>query len=141
NFPLTRYLISQVTQSQEDRMRLLRKFVPNANEEEWKLFDAGKRVQILKKDEKMGGILEFGTEMIVSSDKTLSALLGASPGASTAVSIMIDLIASIFPDLIQSNVEKMKTIIPSYGINLRDHPGKSEEIIATSNAILGLGGG
>lgn len=88
NIPLTKYLIQQVTLSMDDRIEALREFYPNAKKEDWELVVAGQRVQVIKKDEQDGGKLEFGTEVIVSSDKTIAGLLGASPGASTSYSIM-----------------------------------------------------
>lgn len=88
NLPLVKYLVQQVTLSFEDRMEMLREFYPNARDEDWKVVTAGQRVQIIKADEEKMGKLQFGTEVIVSEDKTISALLGASPGASTSYSIM-----------------------------------------------------
>ncbi|RYY30750.1 MAG: malate dehydrogenase (quinone) [Chitinophagaceae bacterium] len=120
NIPLTRYLVQQVTQSSEERMAALRQFVPQADAKDWELEIAGQRVQVIKKDEEHGGILEFGTEVVSSADGTLAALLGASPGASTAVSIMIDLLNTCFPDRMQSAEwqQKFKEMIPSYGEKL-----------------------
>ena len=83
NIPLTRYLINQVRQSPEDRLAALREFVPEAHLEDWKLETAGQRVQVIKKDAKQGGVLEFGTEVVSAADGSIAALLGASPGAST----------------------------------------------------------
>lgn len=88
NIPLTKYLIDQVTQSQEDRIELLKEYFPNVKSSDWELGQAGQRVQVIKKTDQ-GGVLEFGTEMVISDDRSISALLGASPGASTAVSIMV----------------------------------------------------
>lgn len=96
NIPLTKYLIEQVMQSQEERMEALKEYFPNAQAEDWILLEAGQRVQVIKKDEEEGGILEFGTEIIHSEDGSLACLLGASPGASTAVSIMLEIIPSCF---------------------------------------------
>lgn len=88
NLPLVSYLIKQVSLSFKDRMGMLREFYPEANDEDWKLAVAGQRVQIIKRDKKGFGKLEFGTEIIISKDKTIGALLGASPGASTSYSVM-----------------------------------------------------
>jgi len=120
NIPLTRYLVNQVTQSPEERIAALKQFVPGASAEDWQLEIAGQRVQVIKKDEEHGGILEFGTEVVSSADGTLAALLGASPGASTAVSIMIDLLTTCFPERMQSAEwqEKFKEMIPTYGQKL-----------------------
>ena len=120
NIPLTKYLIQQVRQSEEDRIEALRVFVPTAKLEDWALETAGQRVQVIKKDEEEGGILEFGTEVVSAADGSLAALLGASPGASTAVSIMITVIQRCFPDAFQSEAwqNKLKTMIPSFGQSL-----------------------
>ncbi|MEJ7464383.1 malate:quinone oxidoreductase, partial [Staphylococcus saprophyticus] len=88
---LTKYLIQQVLLSNEERMNDLRKFVPTAKDEDWQVVVAGQRVQVIKDTEDQGkGTLQFGTEVITSEDGTLAALLGASPGASTAVAVMLD---------------------------------------------------
>ena len=120
NIDLTRYLIGQVMQSQEDRLNALRDFVPTARGEDWVLEIAGQRVQIIKPDGKKGGRLEFGTEIVRSSDGSLAALLGASPGASTAVSIMLELISKGIPVLSAAESKRgtLQKLVPSYGISL-----------------------
>lgn len=124
NLPLTKYLIEQVRQSPDDRIKALREFVPKAVANDWVLERAGQRVQVIKKDEKLGGVLEFGTEMITTADGSLAVLLGASPGASTAVSIMLELVAKCFEKKSKSErwQSKLKAIIPSYGQTLDDKP-------------------
>ena len=89
NMDLTRYLIKEVRQSMEDRLETLRGFYPEAKAEDWRLETAGQRVQIIKKDPKKGGILQFGTELVAAKDGTIAALLGASPGASVTVSCLL----------------------------------------------------
>jgi malate dehydrogenase (quinone) len=120
NIPLTKYLISQVTQSQDDRMAALLEYFPLAEKEDWRLQDAGQRVQVIKKDEEEGGVLEFGTEVVYASDGSLATLLGASPGASTSVSIMIDVLNKCFPELCATEQwqRAFKKLIPSYGCSL-----------------------
>lgn len=98
NMNLTRYLIGQALLSEEERVELLRRYCPTARDEDWELQIAGLRVQIIKSDGKGGGDLKFGTEVVTSADGSIAALLGASPGASTAVSIMLELIQRCFPD-------------------------------------------
>ena len=124
NIPLTKYLVQQVMQSDEERIEALKEYFPNAKQEDWQLLEAGQRVQVIKKDEKEGGILEFGTEVISTSDGTLACLLGASPGASTAVAIMIDVLNKCFADEMKSEIwqEKLKLMIPSYGQLLNENP-------------------
>lgn len=113
NISLTKYLIQQVMLSDEDRFYMLLDYYPTANKNDWRLEDAGLRVQIIKRGEKETGVIEFGTEVICSKDKTLSALLGASPGASTSVEIMLELLERCFPDLIKNDL--IKKMVPSYG--------------------------
>ncbi|MCO6497641.1 MAG: malate dehydrogenase (quinone) [Chitinophagaceae bacterium] len=114
NIPLTKYLIEQVTQNKEDKIESLKEFFPDAKYEDWDESIAGQRVQIIKKDEKEGGILEFGTEIVDSADGTIAALLGASPGASTAVYIMLDLLEKCFPENAKEWTPEIQKMIPSY---------------------------
>ncbi|SFM62715.1 malate dehydrogenase (quinone) [Marinobacter zhejiangensis] len=120
NMDLTRYLISEVFQSHSERVASLRNFFPDAQEKNWKLQDAGQRVQIIKKDEDGRGKLEFGTEIVASKDGKLAALLGASPGASTAANAMINVLERCFPEAMASPEwqERMRAMVPSYGQSL-----------------------
>ena len=123
NISLTKYLIDQVMQSPEDRLETLRLYLPDARLEDWNLEDAGKRVQVIKEDPEEGGVLEFGTEVVSSADGSLAALLGASPGASTAVSIMLDLFRQCFKKQLQSEEwqQKLKEMIPTYGQSIAEN--------------------
>jgi malate dehydrogenase (quinone) len=120
NIPLTKYLIDQVRQSPEDRLEALKEYFPEAKLEDWELEIAGQRVQVIKKDEEEGGVLEFGTEVVSAVDGSIAALLGASPGASTAVSIMLELMSRCFKTQMQSEdwQTKLKQMIPSFGQSL-----------------------
>lgn len=140
NLPLTKYLIEQVMQSQEDRMDALRNYLPNARSEDWKLETAGQRVQIIKKDAKEGGKLQFGTEVVTSADGSLAALLGASPGASTAVSIMLDVLERCFTDEMHTEAwkDRLRDMIPSYGKSLNDNPELLQQVRYKAAEILGL---
>ena len=140
NIPLTKYLIEQVRQSPKDRINALKEYVPDAKAKDWVLERAGQRVQVIKKDEKEGGILEFGTEVITTQDGSLSVLLGASPGASTAVSIMIDLIERCFKDQFKTPEwqEKLKIMIPSYGYKLNENANLLAEIRKETATVLKL---
>ncbi|MFK8044557.1 MAG: malate dehydrogenase (quinone) [Crocinitomicaceae bacterium] len=122
NFALTKYLVKQVIQSPEDRFEMLKKYYPDANFEDWELVQAGQRVQIIKKDDEEGGVLQFGTEIVADDDGSLAALLGASPGASTSVSIMIDVLNKCFPEQMESKEwqSKLHELIPTYGKSLID---------------------
>lgn len=123
NIDLTKYLIKEALQSHEHRMLSLRAFMPGARSEDWQLAHAGKRVQIIKRDRYQWGKLEFGTEIVAAEDGSLAALLGASPGASVSVKVMLDLLARCFPNQMQSAdwQNKLKTMIPSYGQSLIDN--------------------
>ncbi|GLB53159.1 putative malate:quinone oxidoreductase [Neptunitalea chrysea] len=115
NVPLTKYLIDQVRQSKEDKIATLRDYFPDAKAEDWDEELAGQRVQVIQKDGK-GGALKFGTEIVCAQDGSIAGLLGASPGASTAVSIMIGLIQRCFPEQFDSEWKtKIQDMIPSYG--------------------------
>jgi malate dehydrogenase (quinone) len=132
NIPLTRYLIQQVMQSPEDRMAALREYMPTADAKDWELREAGYRVQIIKPDSTQGGMLQFGTEVIVSWDKSLATLLWASPWASTAVEIMLKIVKQCFPQY----VDKINTLIPSYGQDLTRDPQLLEQVRMRSNKLL-----
>ncbi|WP_210465043.1 malate:quinone oxidoreductase [Rufibacter roseolus] len=140
NIPLTKYLINQVRQSPEDRLDALREYVPTARAEDWELEVAGQRVQVIKKDPVKGGVLEFGTEVVSAADGSIAALLGASPGASTAVSIMVNLIHKCFPQKANTPEwqNKIKEMIPSFGISLDDNPQLCEELRAHTGRVLQL---
>lgn len=140
NMDLTKYLIGQVLQSPTDRLRALQDFMPTAKAEDWTLEIAGQRVQIIKKDAERGGKLEFGTEVVAAADGSLAALLGASPGASTAVTAMLGLMERCFKDQIQSEAwqSAIKKMIPSYGKKLANEPELLEEVRTKSNQTLGL---
>lgn len=98
NLDLTRYLVGQAMLSENDRVAHLRRFVPRADPADWEFQQAGLRVQIIKSDGKGGGELKFGTEVVTSADGSVAALLGASPGASTAVAIMLEVVEKCFPE-------------------------------------------
>jgi malate dehydrogenase (quinone) len=138
NIPLTKYLVNQVMQSHEDRMNALRQFYPDANNQDWELAIAGQRVQVIKKDDEDGGKLEFGTELICASDGSIAALLGASPGASTAVSVMLEIIKKCFPgELAKPEWQnKLKTMIPSFGTTLANEPELLRRIRTENNKVL-----
>jgi malate dehydrogenase (quinone) len=120
NMDLTRYLIGEVFQSHSDRVESLRNFFPDAQEDDWALQMAGQRVQIIKQTAEGGGKLEFGTEIVAAKDGSLAALLGASPGASTAANAMLNVLERCFPEKMQSAdwQERMKELVPSYGQTL-----------------------
>ena len=140
NLNLLGYLIGQSLMSDKKRLAALQAYYPEARLEDWQMIDAGQRVQIIKKDPVKGGILQFGTEMVSSADGSLSALLGASPGASTAAPIMLQLIARMYPGRIASESwqEKLREMIPSYGRSLDGNAGLTDEIHAYTSRLLNL---
>lgn len=139
NMPLTKYLIQQLMLSKEQRMEELRKFVPHAKSEDWDLMVAGQRVQIIKDTVEGGkGTLQFGTEVVSGADGSIAALLGASPGASTAVHVMLEVIKKCFPQHLKEWEPKIKEMIPSYGVSLVDNPELFDEIHTLTARALGL---
>ena len=140
NIPLTRYLIGQIMQSPEDRLEALREFYPGARAEDWELKVAGQRVQVIRNDEQKGGVLEFGTEVIHAVDGSLAALLGASPGASTSVSIMLKVLERCFHKQISTELwrEKMQEMIPSYGQSLAKDALLLGRVKNLTDRVLGL---
>ena len=138
NIALTKYLVHQLSLNHEDKMNYLRDYMPLARSEEWRLGIAGQRVQVIKKDDKEGGVLEFGTELVCSQDGSLAALLGASPGASTAVSIMIDLLTKGFGSGIISNTwpEKIRAFSPAFDTDFGHNKSKVDESRKRTNRVL-----
>ncbi|MCO8170899.1 malate dehydrogenase (quinone) [Pseudomonas sp. 21LCFQ02] len=139
-FDLVQYLIGQVIQSDDDRFAALQTYFPQAKKEDWRLWQAGQRVQIIKKDQDLGGVLKLGTEVVVSADRSIAGLLGASPGASTAPPIMLDLLGKVFKDQLATPAwqSKIKQIIPSYGFHLNDRPDEVQKTWAYTNEVLQL---
>jgi malate dehydrogenase (quinone) len=138
NFDLEEYLIGQLLESSDKRFDALRAFYPNAKEDDWRVEVAGQRVQIIKKDPVKGGVLEFGTELIVAADRSVVAMLGASPGASTAVWIMVHVLERCFGDKLTASawLPKLKEMIPSYGQSLADNPALAQRLRAETAEIL-----
>jgi malate dehydrogenase (quinone) len=139
NMALTKYLIEQVMLSKEQRMEELREFIPNAKTEDWDLVEAGQRVQVIKDTEAGGkGTLQFGTEVVCAADGSIAALLGASPGASTAVHVMLEVLERCFPQHIKEWEPKIKEMLPSYGVSLMENPELLHEIHTSTAETLGL---
>ena len=137
NMALTEYLIGQVLESPKERFAALREFFPNAKQEDWRLEVAGQRVQIIKKDPIHGGVLQFGTELVSAADRSIVAMLGASPGASTAVWIMVEVIKRCFPEKLKNGWSaKLKELIPSYGQSLIENAALCRQVRAETAAVL-----
>jgi len=139
-YPLVEYLAGQLMLSDEDRLNALKEYFPNAKAEDWRLWQAGQRVQIIKRDEAAGGVLKLGTEIVASQDGTIAGLLGASPGASTAAPIMLTVLQKVFKDKVATPAwqEKLHQIVPSYGTQLNASPEKVAEEWAYTAKVLEL---
>ena len=139
-YPLVEYLAGQLMLSDDDRYNALKEYFPNAKKEDWRLWQAGQRVQIIKRDEEQGGVLKLGTEVVSSADNTIAGLLGASPGASTAAPIMLTVLQKVFKDKVATPAwqEKLHQIVPSYGTKLNDSPEAVAKEWAYTAGILQL---
>lgn len=140
NFDLVKYLVGQVMLTEEDRFEALKEYYPDAKKEDWKLIQAGQRVQIIKKDADKGGVLKLGTEIVTDQQKTVAALLGASPGASTAAPIALSVMQKLFPEEFksaewQARIHKM---IPGYGQKLNDNVPMLQQVWNDTAATLQL---
>ena len=138
NIDLTRYLIEQCMLTDEDRIDTLREFFPEAELENWRLETAGQRVQIIKKHEKKGGVLQFGTELVAAGDGSIAALLGASPGASCSVSVMLDVIRQCFPSKIDKWQEKLTAMVPGFSKDMKEDVTAYRDIRKKANDVLGI---
>ncbi|MBV6290168.1 malate dehydrogenase (quinone) [Pseudomonas aegrilactucae] len=139
-FDLVQYLAGQLMQSDDDRFAALKTYFPNAKKEDWRLWQAGQRVQIIKRDEDKGGVLKLGTEVVSSADGTLAGLLGASPGASTAAPIMLEVLQKVFKDKVATPAwqTRLRQIVPSYGTRLNDDPERVMQEWKYTSEVLQL---
>ncbi|MFM0741786.1 malate dehydrogenase (quinone) [Paraburkholderia xenovorans] len=139
-FPLVQYLAGQLMLSDDDRFNALKEYFPLAKKEDWRLWQAGQRVQIIKRDAAKGGVLKLGTEIVSSQDGSIAGLLGASPGASTAAPIMLGLLEKVFKDKVATPAwqEKIRQIVPSYGTKLNDSPAKVYQEWTYTSDVLQL---
>jgi malate dehydrogenase (quinone) len=141
NVPLTAYLVRELLQSPSARLGTLASFVPTAEEHDWEMVTAGQRVQVIKRDPATGrGVLQFGTELVVGGNGTVAGLLGASPGASTAVSAMLDLLERCFPDRMPAWRPALREAIPSYGRSLSADPALCAQVREDTMQLLELNG-
>ena len=131
---LVKYLVGQLMLNDEARLKDLQNFVPNAKLEDWDLIVAGQRVQVIKPK----GILQFGTEVVCAADGSIAALLGASPGASVAVDVMLKLLERCFPQEFPQWDGRIKEMIPTYGISLEKNPDLLKQVQASTAATLKL---
>ncbi|GAA2984177.1 malate dehydrogenase (quinone) [Microbacterium terrae] len=138
NPSLITYLVGELLKNHAKKVDSLRVFMPTAKDEDWELIQAGQRAQVMKKDPEKGGVLQFGTEVVTGADGTIAGLLGASPGASTAVSIMLGLLKTCFPDRIEAWEPRLRELIPSYGETLNPRPEVARESLVETADTLAL---
>jgi len=138
NFSLLRYLVSEVFASRGKRLEALWNFYPSADPDDWYELTAGQRVQVIKPDPKKVGILQFGTEVVTSADGSIAGLLGASPGASTAAAIMIDVLERCFPERLAGWSKKLRGMVPSYGTKLSDDADLAYRSMSRTGSVLKL---
>jgi malate dehydrogenase (quinone) len=136
---LVRYLIGQLRLSEPDRLRELREFAPTAVASGWEPTVAGQRVQVIRRDKRKGGVLDFDTTVVGAADGSIAGLLGGSPGASTAVPIMLGVLERCFANRFQSWLPALKEMIPSLGATLSDEPALYDEVFSWGTKVLGLG--
>ena len=138
NVDLMKYLAGELLANRAKKLKALQEFMPTAKSEDWELITAGQRVQVMKKDAKKGGVLQFGTEVVAAQDGSIAGLLGASPGASTAVPIMVDLLKRCFPDRYDGWLPTIEKLIPTVGTTLNDRPDDAARVLAETAATLNL---
>ncbi len=138
-FGLEKYLLGEVFASREKQMETLREYMPSARSEDWEMITAGQRVQVMKKDPEKGGVLQFGTEVITGAEGTIAGLLGASPGASTAVDAMLDVMQRCFPEQFEGKWKaEVLRRIPAFGTGVNHDPAAAAASLAETAAVLGL---
>ncbi len=140
NLSLVTYLVSEVLATPKRRFRALQQFAPTADPKDWHLITAGQRVQIMKKDADGKAVIQFGTEVVAGADGTIAGLLGASPGASTAVPIMLDVLAKCFPDRLEGWRPQLTEMVPSYGGTLSEDVETAKATLARTAETLGIRG-
>mgnify|MGYP006265830851 CR=1 FL=1 len=135
---LLKYLIGELLQSFGDRVDTLRQFAPSVQGNDWEIDIAGQRVQVIRRDSKKLGVLEFGTTVLAAADGSIAGLLGASPGASTAVPAMLEVMQRCFADRYPSWEPRLKEIVPSLGVKLSDEPALFRQVWDHGTRVLGL---
>jgi malate dehydrogenase (quinone) len=138
NTGLVKYLVGELVASPAKKLAALREFMPTAEAKDWYLITAGQRVQVMKKDAEKGGVLQFGTEIVCSADGTIAGLLGASPGASVSVSVMLDVLKKCFPTNMASWQPQLEKMIPSFGTLLSAKPAVAKKSLAATAKVLEL---
>jgi malate dehydrogenase (quinone) len=137
NFSLVVYLVREILKSPKQKIASLREFVPMADAKDWQLYEAGQRAQVIKPSGARGS-LQFGTEVISSADGSIAGLLGASPGASVAVRVMLDVASKIYPGQFQAWKPEIKKLVPSFGLDLNSDPKLASDSLSRTAAALKL---
>lgn len=138
NLGLVKYLIGEVFAGRTDRLAALREYFPEASADDWYGYTAGQRVQVISRDPKKVGVLKFGTEVVAHKDGSIAGLLGASPGASTSVAAMLDVLATCFPHKKDQWAKPLATLVPSYGVDLASNPAKAAASLKRTATTLGI---
>ncbi len=138
NFGLEKYLVTELLRSASSQFAALREYYPEADKAQWRMITAGQRVQVIKRKKGKGGVLQFGTEVVTSADGSIAGLLGASPGASTAVPIMLAVAKRCFADRMDEWAPKIAQLVPSYGTRLSDDPDRAHATMARTAEVLGI---
>ncbi|WP_120006033.1 malate:quinone oxidoreductase [Nesterenkonia muleiensis] len=138
NTSLVTYLLKEIAKTHKKKVEALRDFFPEAEADKWELITAGQRVQVMKKNEDGKGVLQFGTELIAAADGSIAGLLGASPGASTAPSIMFKLLERCFPGQIEAWKPHLEVMVPSYGRILNEDEKLLSEVTESTAEALQL---
>ena len=137
NLSLVKYLILEVTKSKKRKFEALRVFVPNASPKNWSYYEAGQRAQVIKPNGR-GGTLQFGTQVISSKDGTIAGLLGASPGASVSVSVMLDVLQRMSPEEFPGWKKAIQELIPSFGKKLNEDAALAKKTMKATAKTLKL---
>lgn len=138
-FSLVKYLMGEVFASREKQLMALREYMPSAKASDWNMYTAGQRVQVMKKDAEKGGVLQFGTEVITGAEGTIAGLLGASPGASTAVHAMLQVMSKCFPEQFETEWKpKLLQLIPAFGTGVNHDEKAAAATLAATAEVLGL---
>jgi malate dehydrogenase (quinone) len=138
NLDLVLYLVRELLASRAHKVASLREFFPKADGADWRLITAGQRVQIMKRGADGKAVIQFGTEVVASADGSIAGLLGASPGASTAVPIMLDVLARCFSDRLPGWEPELRRLIPTYGTRLSDEPAVAARVMRETATELGI---
>lgn len=138
NLGLVKYLVGEVFAGRKDRLAALREYFPEASADDWYGYTAGQRVQVISRDPKKLGVLKFGTEVVAHKDGSIAGLLGASPGASTSVAAMLDVLDTCFPQKKEAWSTTLAKLVPSYRVDLASSPAKAAASLKRTATTLGI---